>query len=154
MTAKIAILKSAISLFTVFNFSPRRARAPLLEDIMKMQNWNDMLQSTRAAIVEYELEAAHLDVTVMAERFVVQVEGLPLAFDFEDGCAVNPRPVKPHLATRFGRINAARVAAKVRNGNGAVGMVVDVRQAVQEALGNRRDLLAALLEAESVETLS
>lgn len=121
---------------------------------MKMQDWNEMLKVTQASIDEYEFEMAHLDVTLMAERFVVQIEGLPLAFDLEDGCAVNPRPCKAHMATRFTRINAGRVAERVKNGNEATAVVIDVRQAVQEALANKRDFLAVLLSAENEIALS
>jgi hypothetical protein len=121
---------------------------------MQMKDWTDMLATTRAAIVEYEVVAAELENMELTERYIVQIEGLPLGFDIVDGCAVDPRPVKPQLATRFTCANAGRVAARVRNGNGKVADIMCVRQAVHLATVNQRDLLAVLLSAESDIPLS
>lgn len=114
-----------------------------------MQDWKDMLATTLAAIAEYEALSAELEKTDLVERYVVQIEGLTLAFDIVDGCAVDPRPVKAHLATRFTCANAGRVAARVRNGNAAVADIMCVRLAVHLAAVNQRELLAVLLSAES-----
>lgn len=111
-----------------------------------MNDWNNMLQQTRAAIETYKLVANSLDSVMLGQCYVVRCQALPLAFDVDADLVTNPRPSPPQLATRFSLDDAARVAALVKNGNGEVGEVVHVRHAIVEAMAAQRELLAILEE--------
>lgn len=113
---------------------------------MNMNDWNDMLEKTRAAITGYELALDSLADATLLQPYVIRCQELPLAFDLVEVEPLNPRPVPPQLATRFTLKDAERIARQVRNGNGAEGEVVHVRHAIAAALANQRELLALLVE--------
>ena len=70
-----------------------------------------------------------------------------LTFDVDQtGRVSNPQPSQPHRARRFTRADATTVAACIKNGNGAAGEVVHVRQAIAESLEGQRFLLSRLQE--------
>lgn len=109
-----------------------------------MNDWNATLQATRNTIASYQLVADSLRGVLLGQGFIVLCQDIPLAFDIEDGCAVRPRSSQPQTATRFTRENAELVAAGVQNGNGMAGEVMHVRDAIEAALAEQRDLLALL----------
>lgn len=118
----------------------------------KMNNdWKAMLQQTQNAITSYELAAESLQGVLLGHPYVVQVEGIPLAFEIENGVVTKPSTSQPQLATRFTLEDAAIVAAQVKNGNGTAGEVVHVRHAIASAIAGQRELLA-LLEAHTNTT--
>ena len=110
---------------------------------------NDLIADTQKAIAEYEQAADLLRGVILGQGFVIRCQGVFVAFDFDAaGLVKNPRPSQPHQATRFTRADAALVAATVKNGNGAAGEIVHVREAIDAVLTNQRDLLAVLLAHE------
>ncbi|MYM70515.1 hypothetical protein GTP45_27435 [Pseudoduganella sp. FT55W] len=109
-----------------------------------MNDWTAVLKETREAIARYQRAGEALRGVVLAQAYVVVVEGLPLAFDIEDGEAINPRTADPHQATRFDLENAAHVARLVKNGNGTPGEVMHVRHAIVDAILEQEALLKTL----------
>ena len=108
---------------------------------------NDLIADTQTAIAEYEQAGQALQGVILGQGFVVRCEGLYLTFDVDQtGRVSNPQPSQPHRARRFTRADATTVAACIKNGNGAAGEVVHVRQAIAESLEGQRFLLSRLQE--------
>lgn len=111
---------------------------------MNMNDWINMIEETRQAIARYERAGEALRGVVLEQGYVVVCQGLTLAFDIEDGVAMNPRTADPQKATRFTLEDAALVAKLVKNGNGTAGEVVHVRHAIVDAILEQKELLAML----------
>lgn len=110
-----------------------------------------MLQQTKNAITSYELAAESLRGVLLGQGYIVQCQGIPLAFEIHNGVVSKPTTAQPQMATRFTLDDAAIVAAQVKNGNGTTGEVVHVRHAIASALFEQRELLA-LLQAHTETT--
>lgn len=113
---------------------------------MNMNDWTNMIEQTREAIARYRRAGDALRGVMLGQGYVVVCQGLPLAFDIEDGVVKNPRPSEPQKATRFTLEDAAQVAKEVKNGNGTPGEVMHVRHAIVDAILEQQALLTTLEE--------
>lgn len=107
----------------------RRARESVLEDF-------------RGSLAQLEAARAQLRNVLLEQGFVVVIGDLTVRFTVENGVASDPAPCPPHLATRFSRENAERIAAACGNGLGETGRAVHVREAIERAISTVSGLLA------------
>lgn len=113
----------------------------------------ELIAQTKTAIAESQAEADRLGNVILGEGFVVKCERVYLAFDIDSALRVtNPRMTRAHLATRFTRGDAKRVAMTVKNGHGTVGEVQHVRDAIGEEIEEQRLLLATLEAHQAAES--
>lgn len=108
-------------------------------------NIAELIESTKAALVEYQAAADRLQGVIFGQGFIVRCDGLCLAFDIDaDRRVSKPKSAAAYRATRFTRADAARVAATVKNGHGTVGEAIHVRDAIAQEIDEQSRLLKTL----------
>jgi hypothetical protein len=115
-----------------------------------MQTTTKTVEQARAEILgqmkgrEAELvkAAEGLRNVLLGEGFIVECDGIWLTFDVVGGYAENPRNCRPENCMRFTREVASMLSHGVVNGRGTKGRPVHVRDAVEQALLQTREVIA------------
>jgi hypothetical protein len=104
-----------------------------------------VLASMEQQLAEDSEALARLSKVVLWEGWIVQCEGVSLAFDTKLGVASDAKPCGPiSNATRFTKRDAKAVAKLVKNGNETVGTAIHIRDAYVASIANLQTLIALI----------
>ena len=106
-----------------------------------------LLDDMERQLETYRAHLAALEGLALADGYIIKCGGFALQFDTSAGYATKPRTCSIFNASRFPLATATRIARTVRNGNGELGEAVHLRQALQQAIDEVRDLIRDLSAA-------
>lgn len=127
-----------------------------------MENQADAIDTViaqfEANIAELERGLSSVSNCLLGAGFIVVIQDIAITYDIEtdqatgESRAVNARPcMAPHMACRFSRRDAEQMAETTRNGNGATGKAVHVREAVETDLIEARRLLEMVKQLKAAQ---